>query len=86
MLASGLRDSVARPIVSNVFGGAAVTLTRFGLGDTMKNGASSLLLTAIYNAVYSEVRIAPVFRWQSIDPSVVRVCIAGAGFEPSDIR
>jgi hypothetical protein len=52
----------------------------------MKNGALSLLPTAINKAVYSEVRIAPVFRWQSIDPSVVRVCIAGAGFEPSDIR
>ena len=83
MLASGLRDSVARPIVSNVFGGAAVTLTRFGLGDTMKNGASSHLLTAIYNAVYSEVRIAPVFRKRSVGPYSVRASIAGAGFEPA---
>jgi hypothetical protein len=30
--------------------------------DSMKNGASQLLPTAIYKSVYIEVLIAPVFR------------------------
>jgi len=49
----------------------------------MKNGASSLLPTAIYDAVYSEVRIAPVFRKRSLSPFIERAYIAGAGFEPA---